>query len=226
MLTCSILHQSSNVSVLVSSPHSSWSSERTGCENDELTESVVLRLQPFYSWLLLPHVWPSTKLLHSRFPPRLGRAIWHCDPLVSHIFSRVSISYAFRTCRTWCARLILSHLCFYRLQHGSAKTSSSDNFVTDRALTSRPLPVTFLLRCSRIQSTFIRFRTWGAPIARNTQHTIGKCELRNPEKVQRFLLQSWRAISCTAFIFVFHSLILNRAKAYTTFKRPRICFVW
>ena len=55
---------------------------------------------------------------------------------------------------------------------------------THRTLTSRLLPVTFFYNVVKYNARLLGFRPGGAPIARNTQHTVEKSELRSPEKVQ------------------------------------------
>ena len=55
---------------------------------------------------------------------------------------------------------------------------------THRTLTSRLLPVTFFYHVVKYNARLLGFGPGGAPIARNTQHTVEKSELRSPEKVQ------------------------------------------
>ena len=57
-------------------------------------------------------------------------------------------------------------------------------FCTHRTLTSRLLPVTFFYNVAKYNARLLGFGPGGAPIARNTQHTVEKSELRSPEKVQ------------------------------------------
>ena len=57
-------------------------------------------------------------------------------------------------------------------------------FCTHRTLTSRLLPVTFFYHVVKYNARLLGFGPGGAPIARNTQHTVEKSELRSPEKVQ------------------------------------------
>ena len=54
---------------------------------------------------------------------------------------------------------------------------------THRTLTSRLLPVTFFYHVVKYNARLLGFGP-GGTIARNTQHTVEKSELRSPEKVQ------------------------------------------
>ena len=114
-------------------PTQYWSSACTGCENDEFTESAVLRLQPPSSSLLITS--SSSFILITATSASLRMIRLYEAPALS-----VSSTFTRRTCKLtlWpscephvCSRLyfvrlpyvpdvvrspLSSHLCFYRLQ--------------------------------------------------------------------------------------------------------------